>query len=118
MQNINRHRWGPNWRPKGEDEALDLLYFMRKIHTAQRHRGGRSHHEQSDKSRAPHVNGTWPWALSKDFINTSVKVAGCSVGLQDDQGNLMSKAWRVETSFEPLRLAFGPFKCSENLVDI
>ena len=118
MQNINRKRWGPNWRPNGEHEALNLLYFLRKIHTAQRRRGGRSHHEQSDKSRVPLANGIWPWALSKDFINTSVKAAGCSVGLQDDQGKLMAKAWRVETSFEPLRLAFEPFKWSEDLIDI
>ena len=56
-----------------------MLRFMKQLHRLQHKLGGRSHHEQSAKSRAPSNGGQWPWAISKNFENNSVIVAACAV---------------------------------------
>ena len=76
MQRINRAKKQKGWRPKGEREALDCLYYCRKLHLQQQARGGRSHHEQSVNSRGPFGSEDWPWAISKNYRETSSKVAG------------------------------------------
>ena len=53
IQVVNMKRYGH--RPFGECDAYDLLMLMRRIHKQQLKRGGRSHHEQSAKSRLPCV---------------------------------------------------------------
>ena len=79
MQNVNKAKYGPHWRPEGEDAALDLLRYLRTLHKGNIERGSRSHHEQSAQSHAPFDGIDWPWAISGNYAEESVKVAGCSV---------------------------------------
>ena len=76
---MNRKRYGPRWRPPGEKDAFAMLAYMKKLHTQQRRLQGRSHHEQSAKSRAPSNGGEWPWAISSGFEENTVTVAACAV---------------------------------------
>ena len=100
-----------NWRPKGEKEALSMLRYLRTLHLVQQRRGGRSHHEQSNLSRAPFDSGPWPWGLSRGA--NSVAVNGCAVGLTNKDGTLLlKKAWRIESSSEYLLDCLRPYKCN------
>ena len=76
---INRKRFGRRWRPRGEKNAFAMLTYLRKLHSQQCLFGGRSHHEQSAKSRAPSNGVHWPWAISRHFEDSSVTVAACAV---------------------------------------
>ena len=61
---------------------------------------------------APFDGAEWPWGISKDFDINSCNVAGCSVGLRNKEGDLLAKAWRVESTSLALLTALGPCKCS------
>ena len=56
-----------------------MIAYMMALHKQQRGLGGRSHHEQSSKSRAPSNGGDWPWAISRKFKENTVTVAACAV---------------------------------------
>jgi hypothetical protein len=113
MQRINVAQHHPLWRPPREAAALQMLDYCRKLHRVNQAQGGRSHHEQSGQSRAPFDGDTWPWAVSKDYGERCVKVAGCSVGLYDREGeNLLAKEWQIETTSERLRAALRPCLCA------
>ena len=107
VQLINLARHGR--RPKGEALAFDLLSFLKRLHKVQRKLGGRSHHEQSNRSRAPCDTGPWPSVISKV---ESVPVSGCAVGLENTDGELLAKAWRIESTSKHLLRTLEPFKCS------
>ena len=108
VQRINSARCGR--RPRGEKASLELLAYIRDLHTAQLERGGRCHHEQSASSRAPFDSNEWPWGISSPPV--TVKVAGCAVGLKDRKGEkLLTKEWRVESTSWRLLVALEPYKC-------
>ena len=52
---------------------------MKRLHKKQRRLGGQSHHEQSAYSRVPSSGSEWPWAISNQYMENSVKVAACAV---------------------------------------
>ena len=117
LQNMNiarqRNSGRRGWRPAGENDALDLLGYLKRLHKAQRKRGGRSFHEQSAASRAPCDGGEWPWAISADYEKHTVSVAGCSVGMMDKEGEKpLAKQWRIESTSAELLVALAPYKCS------
>ena len=107
VQNINMSRYGI--RPKGEAEAFDLLDFLKRLHKVQRRLGGHSHHEQSNRSRGPFDSGHWPSVINDV---KSVAVSGCAVGLKNKQGQLLAKAWRIESTSNRVLRILEPFKCS------
>ena len=96
MQRINaatKTRVGrKKWRPRGEVEAMQLVKWLRrKLHRDQKLRGDRAHHEQSAASRFPFDGAHWPWAVSseKEYMQKSVVVSGCAVGLMDHNDELL-----------------------------
>ena len=82
--NVGRKKW----RPASEASGLRVLKFCRKLHAEQRARGGRSHHEQSAVSHAPYDSDKWPWALSADYKDNTVKVAGATQARAHPRRNL------------------------------
>lgn len=107
VQNINIARYGR--RPFCEKAAFELLSYLKRLHKIQRQLGGRSHHEQSNRSRAPCDTGEWPSVIENV---DSVSVSGCAVGLKNPSGELLAKAWRIESTSKELLQALAPFKCS------
>ena len=112
LQLVNKAQRSHKWRPRGEAQALQMLRYIRRLHRVQASLGGRSHHEQSASSLAPFDGSTWAWAICKDYDISSCIVAGCSVGLRNKAGELLAKAWRIESTSLALLMALGPCKCS------
>ena len=107
LQCVNKAKKRRGWRPRGEAEAIAVLRYMRRLHRVQKVLGGRGHHEQSATSLMPFDGSTWPFAISKDYDTSSCVVAGCSVGLCNEEGELLAKAWRVESTSTALLAALG-----------
>lgn len=115
VQFLNQAQKPPGWRPPCEKVSLELLDFCRReLHPGQVARGGRSHHEQSERSRVPFDNrlrASWPWAVSCPV--QSQTVAGCQVGLREQWGarRLLSKEWRIESTSSELLSALTGYSC-------
>ena len=110
VQRINKARNGKRWRPAGEEAGLKTLAYCRDLHVAQLQRGRRCHHEQSANSHAPFDSEVWPWTISTP--PATVKVAACSVGLKEHDGEkLLAKEWRIESSCVNMLVALEPYTC-------
>ena len=62
-------------------------------------------------SRKPFDGTIWPWAISRFYEGSSVKVAGCAVGLADASGDLLAKEWRIESCHPGLLADLRPWAC-------
>ena len=66
-------------------------------------------------SRCPFDGAEWPWAATSasTYMDKSVRVSGCAVGLLDHRGELLlPKEWRVESTCRSLLALLAPYVCS------